>query len=184
MSWQIQEGVNLGHADSLWTVSNFYNVIARPDFSFLQHPKVESWSVMRYEQGCHPRFIHANAHAVARYARLCHLKYRIANAIAIANADLVIRKLLNGEVFSELAEDEVFTSEKAFPVLIGIPTGLFQIAVRTVLPFHVTSRGRPTFTESNLGIHTSSKSSVWLESLPYNHAELRVRDRNLLLVLG
>src|SRR5580704_15636810 len=23
MSWQIQEGVNLGHGDSLWTVSNF-----------------------------------------------------------------------------------------------------------------------------------------------------------------
>jgi hypothetical protein len=120
MSWQIQEGVNLGHADSLWTVSNFYNVVARPNFSFLQHAKVESWSVMRYEQGWHPRFIHANADAVARYARLCHFKYRITNAVAIANADLVIRKLLNSEVFSELAEDEVFTSEKAFPVLIGV----------------------------------------------------------------
>ncbi len=120
MSRQIQEGVNFGHADSLWTVSNFYDVVARPNFSFLQHAKVESWSVMRYEQGCHPRFIHANADAVARYARLCHFKYRIANAVAIANADLVIRKSLNSEVFSELAEDEVFTSEKAFPVVIGI----------------------------------------------------------------
>jgi hypothetical protein len=38
-------------------------------------------------------------------------------------------------------------------------TGFFQTAVRTLVPFHVTSRGRPTFTESNLGIHTSSKSS-------------------------
>ena len=120
MSWQIQEGVNLGHADSLWTVSNFYNVVARPNFSFLQHAKVESWSVMRYEQGCHPRFIHANADAVARYARLRHFKYRITDAVAIANADLVIGKSLNGEVFSELAEDEVITSEKAFPVVIGV----------------------------------------------------------------
>jgi hypothetical protein len=49
MSWQIQEGVNVGHTDSLWTVSNLYNVIACTNFSFLQHPKVESWSVMRYE---------------------------------------------------------------------------------------------------------------------------------------
>ena len=65
MSWQIQEGVNLGHTDSLWTVSNFYNVIARPNFSFLQHAKVESWSVMCYQQGRHPRFIHADADAVA-----------------------------------------------------------------------------------------------------------------------
>src|ERR1700686_5097594 len=31
-------------------------------------------------------------------------------------------------------------------------TGDFQTDVRTVLPFHVTSRGRPTFTESNRGI--------------------------------
>ena len=119
MSWQIQEGVNLGHADSLWTVSNFYNVVARPNFSFLQHAKVESWSVLRHEQGWHPRFIHANADAVARYARLRHFKYRVTNAVAIANADLVVRKSLNREVFSELAEDEVFTSEKAFPVVIG-----------------------------------------------------------------
>src|SRR6476660_9070283 len=45
-------------------------------------------------------------------------------------------------------------------------TGDFQIAVRTVLPFHVTSRGRPTFTESNRGICASPKSRVWLEFSP------------------
>ena len=44
-------------------------------------------------------------------------------------------------------------------------TGDFHTDVRTVLPFHVTSRGRPTFTESNRGMRTSSKSSVWLASL-------------------
>src|SRR5580658_785694 len=49
MSWQIQEGVSVSHTDSLWPVSSFYNVVARPNFSFLQHAKVESWSVMRYE---------------------------------------------------------------------------------------------------------------------------------------
>ena len=103
MSWQIQEGVNLGHTDSLWTVSNFYDVIACTNFSLLQHAKVESWSVMCYEQGCHPRFIHANTDAVARYARLCRFEYRVTNAVAIANADLVISKSLNSKVFSELA---------------------------------------------------------------------------------
>jgi hypothetical protein len=90
LSWQIQKGVNLGHTDSLWTVSNFYNVIARPHFSFLQHAKVESWSVMFYEQRWHPRFTHANTDAVARYTRLCHFQYRIANAVAIANAHFAI----------------------------------------------------------------------------------------------
>ena len=104
MSWQIQEGVNLGHTDSLWTISNFCNVVACPNFSFLQHAKVESWSVMFYEQGCHPRFIHANTDAVARYAWLCYFKYRTTNAVAITDADLVIRQSFNSEVFSELAE--------------------------------------------------------------------------------
>src|SRR5258708_39533984 len=120
MSWQIQEGVTIGHAEALWTLSNFYNLAARPNFSFLQHANVESWSVLRYEQGWHPRFIHANTDAVARYPRLRHFKYRITNLVTIANADLVIRKLLNGEVFSELSEDEVFTSEKTFPDRIDI----------------------------------------------------------------
>ena len=93
MSRQIQEGVNLGHTDSLWTVSDFYDVVARPDFSFLQHAKVESWPVMGNEQSCHARFIHANADAVASYARLRHFKYRVTNAVAIANADLVIEEV-------------------------------------------------------------------------------------------
>jgi hypothetical protein len=46
----------------------------------------------------------------------------------------------------------------------------FQTDVRTVLPFHVTSRGRPTFAESNRGMRTSSKSSVWLESFYFGAA--------------
>src|SRR5580704_17374076 len=120
MSWQIQEGVNLGHPDSLWTVSSFYNVVARPNFSFLQHAKVESWSVLRYEQGCHPRFIHANADAVARYARLCNFKFSISDAVSIADAHLVIRKSLDGEVFSELAVSKIVAAQKALPVMVRI----------------------------------------------------------------
>ena len=94
MSWQIQEGVDISHADSLRTVRKSYNVVARPNFSFLQHAKVESWSVLRYEQGWHPRFIHANADAVACYARLCYFKYRTTDAVAIADADLVISSVI------------------------------------------------------------------------------------------
>ena len=75
---------------------------------------------MCYEQGWHPRFIHANADAVARYAWLRHFKYRITNAVSIADADLVIRKSLDGEVFSELAESKIIAAQKALPVVIGI----------------------------------------------------------------
>jgi hypothetical protein len=49
--------------------------------------------------------------------------------------------------------------------------------VRTVLPFHVTSRGRPTFTESNRGMRTSSKSSVWLERFDFGASDQPLRCR-------
>jgi site-specific recombinase XerD len=39
------------------------------------------------------------------------------------------------------------------------------VDVRTVLPFHVTSRGKRTFTESNRGIRTSLKSIARLGNL-------------------
>jgi hypothetical protein len=120
MSWQIQEGVNVGHADSLWTVSNFYNVIACTNFSLLQHAKVESWSMLFYEQRRYPRFIHPNTDAVARHAWLRYFKYRTTDPVSIANADLVIRKPLDGEVFSELAESKIVAAQKALPVTVRI----------------------------------------------------------------
>jgi hypothetical protein len=102
------------------TLSNFYNVVARPDFSLLQHAKVESWSVMCYEQRCHPRFIHADADAVARHSWLRYFKYRAANAVSIANADFAIKKSLDGEVFSELAESKIAAAQKVLPVMVRI----------------------------------------------------------------
>jgi hypothetical protein len=65
-------------------------------------------------------FFDEDGDAVARHAWLAHFKYRITNAVSIFNADLVIRKSLDGEPFSELAVDEVITSEKAFPIVIGV----------------------------------------------------------------
>src|SRR6266498_2506926 len=120
MSWQIQQSINIGYRDPFRTVCDFLDIVARPNFSFLQHAEVESRPVMCYEQGRHPRFVHANTDAVASYARLAHFKYRATNAVLITNADFVVRKFLNREVFSELAEDEVIPSEKAFPVVIGV----------------------------------------------------------------
>src|SRR3954469_9542805 len=120
MCWQVQETITISNTDSLWTVSGLFNVIACTNFSFLQHTKVKSWSVMCYEQGWHPRFIHADANSVARYARLRYFKFSATDAVSIAYAHLAIGKPFNGEVFSELAKDEVMTSEKVLPVVIRV----------------------------------------------------------------
>src|SRR5208337_1234528 len=116
-SWQIQKGVNVAHADSFWTVRNFYNVISRPNFSFLQHAKVESWSVLCNQKRRHTRLVHADGDAVARHPWLRYFEYRTTNAVAITNADLIIRKSLDGEVFSELAKSKIVAAQKGLPVM-------------------------------------------------------------------
>jgi hypothetical protein len=120
MSRQIQEGVHFGHGDSLWTVSDLYNVIAGAYFSLFQHAKVKPRPSMGYEKRRHTRFIHADANAVARHARLRYLKFSTADAVSIADAHLVIGKSLDGEVFSELAESKVAAIQKALPVVVRI----------------------------------------------------------------
>jgi hypothetical protein len=120
MSWQIQEGVNLGHTDSLWTVSNFYDVIACTNFSLLQHAKVKPWSSMCYEKRRHTRFIHADADAVARYAWLGYFKFSPTDAVSIADGHLVIRKPLHREVFAELTESKITAAQKALPVMVRV----------------------------------------------------------------
>jgi hypothetical protein len=120
MSRQIQESVDIGDTGSLWPVTDLYNLVARTNFSLLQHAKVKSWSVMCYEKRRHARFIHPDAHAVARYPRLCHFKYRATNAVAIADADVVIGKPLHSEVLSELAESKIVAAQKPLPVMVGI----------------------------------------------------------------
>src|SRR5262249_43500163 len=89
-------------------------------FSFLQHAKVKSRSVMRYEQGWHASFIQADADAVARHARLGYFEHCITNPVSITDADFFIRKSCNGEIFSELSETEIIASQEALPVPVGI----------------------------------------------------------------
>src|SRR5580698_7718341 len=75
---------------------------------------------MCHEQGWHPRFVHANADAVARHAWLRYFKYCATDAVSVADADLVIKKSIDGEVFSELAESKIVAAQKAFPVMVRI----------------------------------------------------------------
>src|SRR4051794_25621242 len=99
MSGQIEEGIRLRYCDRLWTTSNLYDLIARPNFSFLQDAKVKSWSFFFSSRRRHTRFIHANAHAVARHARLRYFKDGVTNPVSIADTHLLVREPLDGEVF-------------------------------------------------------------------------------------
>src|SRR5580693_4594176 len=75
---------------------------------------------MGYEKRRHTRFIHADADAVARHAWLRYLKLSTTDAVSIADAHLVVRKSLDGEIFSELAESKIVAAQKALPVMVRI----------------------------------------------------------------
>src|SRR5450755_1339806 len=75
---------------------------------------------MCYEKCRHTRFIHADTDAVAGHAWLRYFKFSRADAVSIADTHLVIRKTINGEVFSELAESKIVAAQKALPVMVRI----------------------------------------------------------------
>jgi len=120
VSRQVQQGINFGHRDPFWTISELDDVVACANFSLLQHAKVKSWPSVCDEQPGHPRVIQADAHAVAGHARLCDFEYGVANAISITNADLVIGKPFNSEILSKLAETKIIALEDALPVPVRI----------------------------------------------------------------
>jgi hypothetical protein len=69
-------------------------------------------------QGWHAGLVHPNAQSIARYAWLRNLEYAVADAVLIANADLVVGKSLNREIFSELAEHEITALKEMLPVVV------------------------------------------------------------------
>src|SRR5215470_4824177 len=120
MSWQVQQSVDIGNRNPFWTMRNSYDAVALANFSLLEHAEVKPWPPMRDKQGRHTRFIHANADAVTRDPRLRHFEYCIADPILITDADLIVGKSLDCEVFAELAESKIAAAQKALPVMVRI----------------------------------------------------------------
>ena len=69
--------------------------------------RVEARATVAGQQRGHPRLTHADADPVARHSRLSDLEQGGADAILVADAYLVVAKPVDGEVLTELAEDEV-----------------------------------------------------------------------------
>jgi hypothetical protein len=65
---------------------------------------------MCYEKSRHASFIHPNANAVASNPWLGYLKYGITDPIPITDADLVIWKPFDGEVFAKLPKSKILAT--------------------------------------------------------------------------
>src|SRR5262249_15359707 len=88
--------------------------------ALFEHTEIESWALVRDQQGRHPGLVHADADAVAGHARLRHFKERPADMVTVADADLAVGQALNGKVLSELPEGEIASLQLALPVVIRI----------------------------------------------------------------
>ena len=62
----------------------------------------------------------ADGDAVASHAWPRYFKVSTTDAVSIADTHLVIRKSLDGEVFSELAESKSSAAQKTLPVMVRI----------------------------------------------------------------
>ena len=64
------------------------------------------------------RLVHADPDAVAGGSRLGHLEQRSPDPVAVADADLIIRQALDGEVLAELPVREIAAAQPFLPVEI------------------------------------------------------------------
>ena len=78
--------------------------VAGADLAFLEHAQVEARPSAGGQERGHLRLVRANADAVAGGPGLGHLEQRSPDPVAVADADLVVRQPLDGEVLAELPE--------------------------------------------------------------------------------
>jgi hypothetical protein len=120
MAREVEQRIRLRDCHVQWAVPNLNDRVAAAYLALLQNPEVEAWPVMRYQECRHARFIRANADAITGDSWLRDFEESVADPVPVANADLVIRKAVDGEVLTELSKAEIATPELSLPVAIGI----------------------------------------------------------------
>ena len=118
MTRRVQQGVHLGDGHALRAFGDQDDRVAGADVAFLEDAEVEARPSAGGQQGRHLRLVHANPDAVAGDARLGDLEQGRADPVAVADADLVVRQSLDGEVLAELPVDEIAAAQPLLPVAI------------------------------------------------------------------
>ena len=120
MAGLVQQPADLRDGHALGPLDDLHDLVAGPDLALLDDAKVKAGSVVRDEQGCHLRLVHADADPVAGDARLRHFKHRTPDPIAIADAHFVVGQPVDGEILPELPVAAVATAELALPIAVGV----------------------------------------------------------------
>ncbi len=96
------------------------DVVTGLDRTFFEDSEVEAGTTVAGEQRGHAGLVHADPDPVARHPWLRDLEQRGADAIAVADAHLVVVEPVDGEVLTELAEDEVVAVELLAPIAVRV----------------------------------------------------------------
>lgn len=94
--------------------------------------------MMRDDKGCHLRVVHSNPEPVTGDARLGYFKDRAADAVSISNADLIIRKAFDGEIFPELSVFEIVAAQHFLPISISVELIDHHGTLLATVPFEVS----------------------------------------------
>ncbi len=117
---QVEERIDVCDGQVFGAIGDLHNFVAGSDLTLLQNTEIKSGPVMCDKKGRHTRLVHANANPVAGYAWLRDLKHRATDAIAVSDADFIVEKIFDSEIFSELPEGEICAAKLLLPVVIGI----------------------------------------------------------------
>ena len=120
MAGKIEQAVDLRDGELLRPVSDFDDLIPCADFSFLNHAEIKAGALVRDQEGSHLRIIHSDPDSIAGNSRLGHLEKRRADPITVPDADHVIGKTVDREVFSELAVFKTFPLQLRLPVSVRV----------------------------------------------------------------
>ena len=168
------------------------NLVTRADIAFLEDAEVEAWPSARGQERSHSRLVHADADAVAGGPGLGHLVQSGPDPITVADANLVIRQSLDGEVLAELPVGEIVAVQPLLPVAVRfdlidedrplLSSVAAEVALPVALDVQPPHHARPvhrvlisrwtSMYASTCADRRSSATSVAVAAPPSLHAEL------------
>src|SRR5712691_2261373 len=114
----VQQRIDLRNGHALLPSSDQEDRVTGADLTFLEDAEVEARPSAGGQESSHLRLVRANPDAVAGDPGLGHLEQSSPDPEAVADADLVIRQPLDGEVLAELPVGEIAPAQLLRPVAI------------------------------------------------------------------
>jgi hypothetical protein len=106
--------------DPLGPGADLDDLLTRLDFTFGNHPAVETGSPVRHQQRSHPALADAHACAITGNTGLGYLEDRLPDPISVPDADLIVRQPFDGQILTQKPGHQVVATQFLGPVTVWI----------------------------------------------------------------